>query len=647
MQFPQLGEILGGKYRLDELIGEGGFAVVFRATDVTIERHVAVKILRPESGIYDPRRVARFVREAKTLGELSDPHTVQMFDFGRTEQGVLFMVFELLAGADLHDLLTERGTLTADEVTHVLTQVLSSLREAHGVGLIHRDIKPRNIRVFQHLDDPLRAKLFDFGIATHTGPERVALTKTGAAIGTLAYMSPEQMVGDNLTPASDLFSVGLVAYEALVGESRSARGDTIAGRPVTLEAREPLAGVVRRMLRFKAADRFQTAEEVLAALSGAIPAEPQPRQLLPLAPDRQPRPHVAPPAHEDRSLLPARTPIAVLLIGAFVVSAWWLSSARTSDAPQTPASEDQVRRALQSNANNREPTTVKPEPPAAVDEAPAEPPEPSDGCGEEPPMRGEIETLLYRQDLTEHTYRRYVPRSYDPERRHPVLLGFHTVGERAKRFVTDFRIDHFADEHGFVVIAPYDTKLHAWESEPSMAMFREMVARSEKELCIDPERIYALGHGAGGVPAESLTCEPWVAAVIATSYRTAVGDLPCPQKSTPYLHFNPLKSKHLPIGGGKNCTHTRTIISLEEQEALWRIRNRCSGARKEASRYSYEESTCYTWDCEVPFVSCHVQGGHGLPGGKPRTIDLLDCDGPTPDYPYLDRFATFFDEVAQ
>ena len=218
----------------------------------------------------------RFLREAKLLSELQDRHTIRLYDYGKSQDGLLFMIFEFIDGAPLSDLIGPK--MPATRVVSVLKQVLSSLHEAHQHGIIHRDIKPANIMIYEYLGQTDCAKLLDFGVAKDVDAT-MQLTTRNMRIGTMRYMSPEQVRGDEVVPASDLYSLGLVAYEMLVGSKAiesddmnvvslfHMRPDAIALPNVDVSP--DLRAIVERMMAKSLAHRFETAADVLLALSVA------------------------------------------------------------------------------------------------------------------------------------------------------------------------------------------------------------------------------------------------------------------------------------------------------------------------------------------------------------------------------------------
>jgi serine/threonine-protein kinase len=203
---PAPGVTLDGRYKLDAKLGEGGFGAVFSATQITTGRRVAVKVL---TRLDDPGLIARFKREAELACKLRDAHTVTTYDFGCTPDGTWFLVMELLEGKSLRHLLRER-TLPWPRVLQIIIAACGSLAEAHGLGIIHRDLKPDNL----FLVGGETLKVLDFGIAKSLA-DQSRLTTFGQIIGTPGYMAPEQLAQGELDPRTDLYALGVVAYEAI------------------------------------------------------------------------------------------------------------------------------------------------------------------------------------------------------------------------------------------------------------------------------------------------------------------------------------------------------------------------------------------------------------------------------------------------
>jgi eukaryotic-like serine/threonine-protein kinase len=200
-----------GRYRIEDLLGRGGMASVYLARDGELERPVAIKVLA-EHLADTPDFHDRFLREARLAAQLSHPNIVQVFDVGE-DDGRPFIVMECVEGATLEDELKERGKLEPAEVVDLALQICGGLEHAHAAGLVHRDIKPQNLLL--RADGTV--KIADFGIAR--AAETTKLTQIGSVLGTAAYLSPEQALGEEVTAAADIYSLGCVLYELLTGRT--------------------------------------------------------------------------------------------------------------------------------------------------------------------------------------------------------------------------------------------------------------------------------------------------------------------------------------------------------------------------------------------------------------------------------------------
>jgi serine/threonine-protein kinase len=221
-----LGVVLDDKYRLDERLGEGGMGAVYRATHLLIERPVAVKVLSPRL-VTDESARERFRREARAAGRLQHTNAVAVTDFGETREGLVYLVMELLEGRPLREVLARESPLDPARAVSLMMQISAAVEAAHEAGIIHRDLKPGNIFLVQRPDSPYIVKVLDFGIAKLAASDEAGgevslvdtLTGTGVMIGTPRYMSPEQCDGAQLTPASDVYSLGVILYEMLTGQT--------------------------------------------------------------------------------------------------------------------------------------------------------------------------------------------------------------------------------------------------------------------------------------------------------------------------------------------------------------------------------------------------------------------------------------------
>jgi len=277
-----------GAYRLSERLGQGGMGEVWRATHQMLKRPAAVKLIQRD-GLGEASRadrvVKRFQREAQATAALCSPHTIEIYDFGVTDEGAFFYVMELLDGVDLGTLVERHGPLPAERVVHLLGQACHSLSEAHVRGLVHRDIKPANLFACRYGTDVDFLKVLDFGLVKQqeASGETSQLTIEGVISGTPAYMAPEQVLGEDLDGRADLYALGCVAWFLLTGR------DPFEGRVATQvmfahlnSAPEPpssasempippeLDALVLALMAKAPADRPATASEVGVALA-AVP----------------------------------------------------------------------------------------------------------------------------------------------------------------------------------------------------------------------------------------------------------------------------------------------------------------------------------------------------------------------------------------
>ncbi|HSH21960.1 MAG TPA: protein kinase, partial [Candidatus Caenarcaniphilales bacterium] len=233
----QVGQVLTNRYRLVELLGEGGMATIYRGQDAQLGREVAVKVLRAEYG-RDAAFVARFRQEAQAAASLNHPNVVNVHDFGM-EAGDPYIVMELVEGGDLAQIIRERGALEPTTAARIAQQMADALEAAHAQGIIHRDIKPTNVLITRGG----RVKVADFGIARAFSEAQ--LTMPGTTLGSVHYFSPEQARGEVVTTASDIYSLGLVLFEMLTGR-RAWTGDSPGAVAVArLAADAPTASSVR------------------------------------------------------------------------------------------------------------------------------------------------------------------------------------------------------------------------------------------------------------------------------------------------------------------------------------------------------------------------------------------------------------------
>ena len=237
-----VGRILEGRYRLDSVLNKGGMGVVFEATQVTVGRRVAVKILRPTLS-QTPGLVKRFRLEVETVAQISHPNVVGLIDSGRDAMGLIYLVMEFVEGKTLRQSLRS-GDLKLWEILEVFSQVCNALVETHGQHVIHRDLKLRNIMVVRMRDGAIHVKLLDFGVAKLLARD-VDLTEGGQITGTPGIIAPELVDGDDPTAQSDLYSIGVLLFTALAGQAPfSATNDLELMRAHKVEPLPDLAQMV-------------------------------------------------------------------------------------------------------------------------------------------------------------------------------------------------------------------------------------------------------------------------------------------------------------------------------------------------------------------------------------------------------------------
>src|SRR5579884_3836190 len=299
---PQPGDLIADRYELEELVGTGGMSSVFRARDRQLDRRVAIKILH-EHYAGDPEYLERFRREARAVARLSHPNIVTVIDRG-ADGGRQYIVFEHIEGENLKELVLRTGRLPVRRALELALAVADGLSFAHEHGLVHRDVKPQNVLLSREGE----VKVTDFGIARSLGADR-GLTQTGTVLGTGEYLAPEQARGEPVSPATDVYALGVVLWELLAGEVPFAGESFVAvalrhvREPVpSLRERRPdvsprLAAAVERALAKEPARRFPSMAAFAAELR-ACQTELEPE--TPPAPDAASTLVVAPPTRGSR-----------------------------------------------------------------------------------------------------------------------------------------------------------------------------------------------------------------------------------------------------------------------------------------------------------------------------------------------------------
>ena len=391
---------LSGRYELGDRLGSGGMSNVYRATDVILERAVAVKILA-EHLSDDERFVERFRREALAVAKLVHPNIVQVYDTG-IDEGRHFIVMEYVSGRSGAQILQRQGPLDPETAAEAGIQACAGLDYAHRRGIIHRDVKPGNLMVTGGPvgGGAMTVKLTDFGIARAI--EQTRITQVGSVVGTAAYLSPEQVRGEEATPATDVYALGVVLYQFLTGRLPY-EGSTLAELAVRQQNERPLApstyneevpdtlgGAVLRALEGDTARRYASADELAGGLRMGLRGEDvtlpleegtaatnvlsgetatrrldqtERTELRPASPSRRPAPrapqHAPPPAPPARPPAPARrgafsrfarfvlAALALVLIAAAVAAAVIIATDQATGVRATEVAGDSVDRVVE------------------------------------------------------------------------------------------------------------------------------------------------------------------------------------------------------------------------------------------------------------------------------------------------------------
>lgn len=282
---PLLGRVIADRFKITELIARGGMGKVYKAEQAPLGRLCAVKVLNPNyNGDADPEFHRRFFREASITSRITHPNSVTIFDYGKTDDDVYYMVMEYLDGQTLHHALRDVVTMHEDRVGRVAQQICRALREAHALDVIHRDLKPANIFLSRHGDDEDYVKVLDFGLVKHLSerPEE-QLTQTGLFMGSPKYMAPEQIQGGHVDARTDVYSLGIMMYEMLAGKVPFERPTSVnilmahVGEPPppmrevnpNLVCSRDFEDLVMRCIAKDPNQRFTTMDEVLQAIKRA------------------------------------------------------------------------------------------------------------------------------------------------------------------------------------------------------------------------------------------------------------------------------------------------------------------------------------------------------------------------------------------
>ena len=279
-----IGQVVGGRFRVTKLLAEGGMSRVYAAEQRmgTTLRRVAIKTLHADFAKNEPQ-VQRFLSECSVVAQLEHPNTIKFYDWGKTDAGDLFIAMEFVSGESLAEVLKREIRLSPERVDVLVGQICGSLQEAHDKGIIHRDVKPENVIVTSHAGEDDFVKVLDFGIAKRLGQDAPKLTPLGLVLGSPAYMSPEQFSPGPLDARSDVYSLGVVAFEMLTGYQPFSARDLLDW-PTLHRKAEPLAfeatgaevphvmrRAVKRAMAKKPQDRYDSVRDFFAEFTLGTP----------------------------------------------------------------------------------------------------------------------------------------------------------------------------------------------------------------------------------------------------------------------------------------------------------------------------------------------------------------------------------------
>ena len=612
------GDMIGQRFRLESPLGEGGYGVVWRATELGLNRAVAIKFLRAD--VADDRSRRRFEREAAATSRLQHPNCVTLLEFGQ-HQGTGFLVTEYMDGVGLSEWASGRSRR---EVVQVIGQVLEALEYAHQNHVVHRDLKPSNIVVTAAFDGP-RARILDFGMASITGDKRGDITKTGEFIGTPGYVAPEQLRGmDAAGPASDLYSVGVMLWELL------------SGRPL-FEAPTPLALSVLHLM------------EPAPALQGEHPAHlvTLTEALLSKDPAHRPRtasvarnwllnqdverpdaeegefepavvalpPEPAPPSRTRAAVYAA--PVAVTLIAAAAVFGGSEESVEVGSEESAEVAPPPTVASRSAPASP--PPRTRPAPRVEEDLSRAEPT--STGCGSTPPPTDERGVVWDSQQAPTTMAR--LPKAYDSTVSAPAIVLIPRSGVDPQAFIDESGFGDVADEHRLVLIAPAQSD--GWDVDDAAGVAAG-IEWAKETLCLRADRLIAVGDADGGLVAETLLCAVSSFAVLVTQDYRSTDRLLCrPSAPVAYLSFRSNSNRLTDPGGTWKFPDSES-----EHIRRWSRQNNCD--------LTFERSTPWRgarcdgrWVCDALVERCVVDND----GGWTRP----EAEGPSPMAAYV---VTFF-----
>jgi eukaryotic-like serine/threonine-protein kinase len=398
-----VGRVLGERYRVLRPLGRGGMGRVYLAEHVRMKRYSAVKVLHP-AWASDPDALGRFHREARNTGRISHPHVASTHDFGETEDGFVYLAMEYIEGDSLAAILRRDRVLAPRRVAVIIRQTADALDAAHHLGIVHRDLKPDNIMVMTTRDGQDHVKVVDFGIAKSVDPDEQQITSPGTAGGTPAYMSPEQLAGEELDLRTDIYSLALVAYALLAGRSpfppansRATLARRLTDPPLTLSELSPqvpwpgrLQQVLDRALATERDHRYESAttfarefEAALGLMTARANIKVKTKEIS-VIPESNFGSASSPARHGGRVRAGAVSFALLAVVGMWLWPREGSTPAGDSLAGTAPATPAYSAPAPPEDATTRSPSDELADPPAR-DRAPAATQHPAPAIAAEPP----------------------------------------------------------------------------------------------------------------------------------------------------------------------------------------------------------------------------------------------------------------------
>jgi serine/threonine-protein kinase len=340
------GDVLAGKYRVEQVLGVGGMGVVVAAHHIQLDEKVALKFLLP-SALSNAEAIARFEREARAAVKIKSEHVARVSDVGKLENGSPYMVMEYLAGSDLAGRLEKLGPLPIEEAVEFVLQACEAIAEAHALGIVHRDLKPANLFCIKRADGRLSIKVLDFGISkltTQGGGQDVSMTRTTAIMGSPLYMSPEQMQSSKRVDArTDIWAIGIILFELVTGRPpfdaevvteliiKIATSPPLAVRSLRADVPEGLEQIIMRCLEKSIEARYRNVGELAVALApfGPKRARASIERIL----GTMEAAGMSPAASPDGPALQSQAPQAPPPAGSATAAAWGASTGAAATAP--------------------------------------------------------------------------------------------------------------------------------------------------------------------------------------------------------------------------------------------------------------------------------------------------------------------------